>query len=102
MISTFSLANTDVVVDENTPDSVLLEGKDVDAMAKVIEPSTTLTMTIAGVEKEIEVTSKDGETQLVVEGLTSKDAKLVKETFEKAVGKGGTDLTLVEKVADPQ
>jgi len=83
----------DITVDVNTSDEVLLRGKDVAEMNKVLEPSVRLTMTIEGIRNKISVDSENGDVSLMVDDVSKEQVTTIKNTFKQI-----TDVTNVKVV----
>lgn len=69
-------------VDKNTPDSVLLEGKDTETMFKVLQPSERLSFSIEGIDNKIHVSESEGEIVLHAIDVDQEDIAKIKRTYE--------------------
>ena len=90
----FANENT-VEVDSQTPDSVILEDKNLDIMFKALEPSVRLELDVEGVDKEVKVKTIDDKTVLHIVDGDKEDAQLVKRVYSKITGKSDVETKLV-------
>lgn len=90
-ISAHSFANSgneekSIIVDETTPDSVLLEGKDKAEMFKVAQPSIVMTVSVEGLAEEVEVVYEDEGPVLLLEEGSDLEKEKLKETYTELTG----------------
>jgi hypothetical protein len=69
------------VVTADTPDKVLLAGKNQQAMAKVLKPSTRLTLEIEGVEHAITMSSYNGQKVLHTPHASEEDIESIRSAY---------------------
>jgi len=83
-------------VDVHTTDETLLEDVNFNKMAQVAKPSTRLSMTIEGVEHEIDVMVKDDYTVLMVP-VSSKDAsEKILSTYKTTMNTDAVEIEYVD------
>jgi len=89
-------SSQEIVVDEHTSDKVLLKGKDKEEMFAVAQPSTTLMMTIEGVEQEVEILDADGSVVLMVADATAKETSKITDAYSKVMKQDKASIEVVK------
>jgi hypothetical protein len=74
-------------VTPDTPDKVLLEGKDLDSMYQVARPTTRMSFEIDGLDKPIDIQYMNKRMVLVVSEPTQNEKERIKDAFIKFSGK---------------
>lgn len=84
-----------IVVDESTPDHVLLKDKEVKSFAPALKPSERLRVVIENVQSKVEVVPNEQDTvTLRVRDANSQEINEIKSTYRKISGVSQIEISM--------
>lgn len=84
-----------IVVDESTPDHVLLKDKEVKSFAPALKPSERLRVVIENVQSKVEVVPNEQDTVILrVRDANSQEINEIKSTYRKISGVSQIEISM--------